>query len=183
MIKSIGKIIEKYSKSISECEDKISELVLKYYNNFIIKFIEKNSENIDILIKYLIRVDISSNNAKNAFDYRYSRPIIEDNSNSEKSSFVNIKNMRHPLIERIQDELDYVGNDIIINKDGILLYGINASGKSSFMKAVGLNIIMAQSGMFVPAENMIYYPYKKIFTIFRFYLSWISDTSFSFSAP
>ena len=162
--KITNKFIEKYSKSISECEDKISELVLKYYNNFIIKFIEKNSENIDILIKYLIRVDISSNNAKNAFDYRYSRPIIEDNSNSEKSSFVNIKNMRHPLIERIQDELDYVGNDIIINKDGILLYGINASGKSSFMKAVGLNIIMAQSGMFVPAENMIYYPYKKIFT-------------------
>ena len=162
--KITNKFIEKYSKSISEYEDKISELVLKYYNNFIIKFIEKNSENIDILIKYLIRVDISSNNAKNAFEYRYTRPIIEDNRDSDKSSFVNIKNMRHPLIERIQDELDYVGNDITINKDGVLLYGINASGKSSFMKAVGLNIIMAQSGMFVSAENMKYYPYKKIFT-------------------
>jgi DNA mismatch repair protein MutS len=32
------------------------------------------------------------------------------------------------------------------------------------MKAVGLNIIMAQSGMFVAAENMVYYPYKRIFT-------------------
>jgi DNA mismatch repair protein MutS len=136
-------------------------------------FIEKNNDDIDILIKYLVRTDIAANNAKNAFDYRYKRPIISFNEQGEcdeqeeqerESSFINMKNMRHPLIERIQDELEYVGNDVKINKEGILLYGINASGKSSFMKAVGLNIIMAQSGMFVAAEKMVYYPYKRIFT-------------------
>ena len=173
---------EKLSKNISKYNDEISELVLRYYNDFVKTFIEKNNDNIDILIKYLVRTDIAANNAKNAFDYRYKRPIISfkntediqsqsdndeytDNYQEEsESSFINMKNMRHPLIERIHDELEYVGNDVKINKNGILLYGINASGKSSFMKAVGLNIIMAQSGMFVAAENMVYYPYKRIFT-------------------
>ena len=171
--KITNKDTEKLSKNISAYNDEISELVLKYYNEFVKMFIEKNNDDIDILIKYLVRTDIAANNAKNAFDYRYKRPIISFNERGEcdereeqerESSFINMKNMRHPLIERIQDELEYVGNDVKINKEGILLYGINASGKSSFMKAVGLNIIMAQSGMFVAAEKMVYYPYKRIFT-------------------
>lgn len=162
--KITNKSIEKYSKNISNNNDIISELVSKYYNAFILKFVETNSENIDILIKYISRIDISSNNAKNAFDYCYKRPVIDNTIKDRDFSFADIKNMRHPIIERIQDELEYVGNDIFINKDGILLYGINASGKSSFMKAVGLNIIMAQSGMFVAADKMLYYPYKRIFT-------------------
>jgi DNA mismatch repair protein MutS len=75
-----------------------------------------------------------------------------------------MKNMRHPIIERIQDDVEYIGNDIELNENGILLYGINASGKSSYMKAIGLNIIMAQAGMYVAADEMRYYPYNSIFT-------------------
>lgn len=172
--KITNKETEKLSKNIWQYNEEIAKLVLKYYNEFVIEFIEKNNKNIDILIKYLVRTDIAANNAKNAFDYRYKRPKISfdysgdedvgDEDGERESSFINMKNMRHPLIERIHDELEYVGNDVIINKDGVLLYGINASGKSSFMKAVGLNIIMAQSGMYVAADKMEYYPYKRIFT-------------------
>lgn len=68
-----------------------------------------------------------------------------DTEDERESSFINIKNMRHPLIERLHDELEYVGNDVRINKDGILLYGINASGKSSFMKAVGFKYYYGSS--------------------------------------
>ena len=42
---------------------------------------------------------------------------------------------------------------------GILLFGTNAAGKSSLMKSIGLNIIMAQAGMFVAAESLTYKPY------------------------
>ena len=48
--------------------------------------------------------------------------------------------------------------------NGILLYGVNASGKSSLMKSVGLCIIMAQCGMFVPCSEFIYKPYHNVFT-------------------
>lgn len=44
------------------------------------------------------------------------------------------------------------------------MYGTNAVGKSSFIKAIGISIIMAQAGFFVPAKTFSYYPYQHIFT-------------------
>jgi len=156
--------IIKESNNIVEYSQQISQLVLSHYKEFVINFVNNNANILDIIVKYLVRVDIAANSAKNAFDYCYTRPVIDCITTSEKSSFMESTNMRHPIIERIQDDFQYVGNNISLNKNGILLYGINASGKSSFMKAVGLNIIMAQAGMFVSASSFKYYPYHSIFT-------------------
>ena len=46
----------------------------------------------------------------------------------------------------------------------MLLFGTNASGKSSLMKAIGINIIMAQSGMYVAASDFKFKPYTQLFT-------------------
>ena len=46
----------------------------------------------------------------------------------------------------------------------MLLYGINAIGKSSLIKAIGICIIMAQTGFFVPCSNLTFKPYHHIFT-------------------
>jgi len=48
--------------------------------------------------------------------------------------------------------------------NGILLYGTNAVGKTSFIKAIGISIIMAQSGLYVPASKFEYFPYNTLFT-------------------
>jgi DNA mismatch repair protein MutS len=74
--------------------------------------------------------------------------------------------VRHPIIEQIHTDIPYISNDLGLgnNKDGLLIYGINSSGKSSLMKSIGLCIIMAQSGMYVPAKEFEYSPYKSIFT-------------------
>ena len=45
-----------------------------------------------------------------------------------------------------------------------MLYGLNAAGKSVLMKAIGINIIMAQAGFFVAAKQFTYYPYKSLYT-------------------
>tara|TARA_B100000795_G_C22805535_1_gene444623 strand:+ start:2052 stop:4877 length:2826 start_codon:yes stop_codon:yes gene_type:complete len=156
--------IAKESNNINTYNEKISKLVFNKYTEFMNNFVENNNEILDKLIKYLIRIDIASCCAKNAYENCYKRPTIDIEKTKKLSSFISIKNMRHPIIERIQDDIEYVGNDVEINEDGILLYGINASGKSSFMKAIGLNIIMAQAGMYVAAESMSYYPYNSIFT-------------------
>jgi DNA mismatch repair ATPase MutS len=100
---------ERLSKNISKYNEEIAALVLNYYNEFVREFIEKNNNNIDILIKYLVRTDIAANNAKNAFDYRYKRPIIsldasddsceceedtdETDEGERESSFINMKNI------------------------------------------------------------------------------------------
>jgi len=164
MYKLTNANIIKESSNIVEYSQQISQLVLSHYREFVINFVSNNACILDIIVKYLIRVDIAANSAKNAFDYCYTRPVIDCITTSEKSSFMESTDMRHPIIERIQDDFQYVGNNISLNKNGILLYGINASGKSSFMKAVGLNIIMAQAGMFVSASSFKYYPYHSIFT-------------------
>ena len=160
--------IIKESNNIAEYSQQISQLVLSHYKEFVIKFIDSTVDTFDLIIKYLIRVDIAANSAKNAYDYCYVRPVIDCDATAgesyDGSSFIEAVDMRHPIIERIQDDFQYVGNNISLNKNGILLYGINASGKSSFMKAVGLNIIMAQAGMFVSASSFKYFPYHSIFT-------------------
>ena len=47
---------------------------------------------------------------------------------------------------------------------GILLYGTNAVGKTSFIKSVGIAVIMAQAGLYVPCSSFTYYPYSSLFT-------------------
>ena len=74
--------------------------------------------------------------------------------------------MRHCLIEHLQTNEIYVSNDLSLGKDvnGILLYGTNAVGKTSFIKSLGIAVIMAQAGLYVPCSEFTYYPYTAIFT-------------------
>uniref|UniRef100_A0A6C0LJ09 DNA mismatch repair proteins mutS family domain-containing protein n=1 Tax=viral metagenome TaxID=1070528 RepID=A0A6C0LJ09_9ZZZZ len=160
-LKLVSDEINEASLTIETIEQKIQSIVIKEYLNFLTKFLMENKGKLDIIINELTELDINNCNAKNAFDYCYYKPSIIQNS---PNSFIKSENLRHPIIERIYNEIEYVGNDISLNQDGILLYGINSSGKSSFMKAVGLSIIMAQAGMFVPSTSFEYYPYNHIMT-------------------
>ena len=112
------------------------------------------------IVDFIGTVDVASTSAKNADVFRYKRPIVSDH----EQSCIQAKGVRHPLIERIQIDIPYVANDVTIGGNGILLHGINASGKSSYMKSIGMNLIMAQAGMFVAAENWTFTPYLDIFT-------------------
>ena len=115
-------------------------------------------------INYISNVDILFTKSFLAMEYNYCRPVIKDKY--DNVSYLEAKDMRHVLIEHINKEEAYVPNDISLNKDknGILLYGTNAVGKSSLIKSIGISVILAQSGMFVPCSEFIYYPYKSIFT-------------------
>ena len=94
----------------------------------------------------------------------YSKPDIINSNNS----YFNTIELRHPIVEFINKDVEYhphslgLGNN---NKlDGILLYGINSSGKSTLMKSVGLNIILAQIGYYVSAKEFELSPYESLFT-------------------
>lgn len=113
------------------------------------------------LVTFIATLDVGVTSAKHADTFRYTRPIVV-----EDRSFIRARSVRHPLIERVQTDLPYIANDVDIGggKNGILLHGINASGKSSYMKSIGVNIIMAQAGMFVAAESWEFAPYLDVFT-------------------
>jgi len=111
--------------------------------------------------QFLSLIDYLCNNAKVAIKNGYYRPVIDSNN---EISYVDVEELRHPIIERIIKG-KYITNDIRLDekKLGILLYGVNSCGKSSLAKALGLSIIMAQAGMFVPCK-MKFTPKTSIIT-------------------
>ena len=122
---------------------------------------------------YISELDFYNSGAIVANTFHYVKPSINKSNessdyDSNQDSFLDIKGFRHPIIERIQFDTNYVKNDIILgndsNEDGILLFGLNGVGKSSFMKAIGLNVILAQIGYYVAADSFNYYPFNNIFT-------------------
>ena len=74
-----------------------------------------------------------------------------------------IEGLRHPLLETQQTRQSYVKHDISLD-GGWLIYGVNASGKSSLMKATGIAVILAQAGCPVPATTMRIRPYDAAFS-------------------
>jgi DNA mismatch repair protein MutS len=81
----------------------------------------------------------------------------------ERSS-LEAKQLRHLLIEQIQQNETYVANDVTLGQNGILLYGTNAVGKTSLIRAIGIAVILAQSGFYVPCAKFAYSPFKSIYT-------------------
>ena len=114
------------------------------------------------IVQFIGFIDVSSTIAKVSIINNYCQPKIINRSQGD--SYLDAKDIRHPIIEKIQDNIEYIPNDISLSKDGILLYGTNACGKSTLMKSVGLSLILAQAGFYVPCSSFEYYPYHHIFT-------------------
>ena len=154
--------INSLCKNISNIKISMKDLITSVYNKFVSNF-EKFQNKIESIINFITIIDVLYTKATLAKKYNYCKPNIVK---SDKS-FVDAKKLRHCLIETFQTTELYVTNDIALgdNKtDGILLYGTNAVGKTTIIRALGISIIMAQAGLYVPSSEFNYMPYKYIFT-------------------
>ena len=109
--------------------------------------------------KTISEIDVLQSFALISEKYRYVRPTITETRN------LKILESRHPVVERvIKDE--YVPNDIIMeeNTNVLLITGPNMAGKSTYMRQLGITIIMAQIGCFVPASEAKIPIFDQIFT-------------------
>lgn len=116
------------------------------------------------IAKFVGKIDVIICKAYLAKKYHYCRPEILF---SAKKACVNAMELRHVLIENLLQNEIYVPNNISLGigeVDGILLYGTNAVGKTSFIRALGIAIIMAQSGMYVPCSKFEYKPYQAMYS-------------------
>ncbi len=143
---------------------KIATTVREKYIEFKEILTTKYGEMMDKIIRFIAEIDVVKSHRRCANEYGYHRPVVQDRDGGD--SYVAAKGIRHPIIEVIEDKKAYVTNDVYLGKDcrGFLLYGVNGVGKSSLSKAVGINIIMAQMGMYVPSKEFHYYPFTKLFT-------------------
>jgi DNA mismatch repair protein MutS len=109
-------------------------------------------------------IDFINSGAICAIQNHYSKPILQTKNNS----YFKAKELRHPIVEKINSKTNYIPHDIELGHEtdqyGILLYGINSAGKSTLMKAIGLNIILAQIGYFTSTTYFEFYPYQNLFT-------------------
>ena len=149
-------------KNILNIKTSMKELIYFVFNQFVTSF-EDYQTKLEAIIHFITLIDILYAKGTIAKKYNYCKPNIVKGD----KSFVNAKNLRHCLIEQLQNNELYVTNDILLGdgkNDGLLLYGTNAVGKTSLIRALGISVIMAQAGLFVPCSSFHYFPYNYIFT-------------------
>ena len=96
-----------------------------------------------------------------AEDQNYVKPTVDN------EGIIDIKEGRHPVIEKILPSGGFVQNDTYLDKDQnrlAIITGPNMAGKSTYMRQVALITLMAQCGSFVPAETAKIGIVDKIFT-------------------
>jgi len=185
-VKITSAFTDDLSDRIMKNRRKIVTLVKEKYVNLQALYERRYSLLFDRVIAYVSDLDVGVSSSKVAQMYKHSRPMIVEAKTDE--NFMQIMQLRHPLIELQERGGLYVPNDIVMGNreymdlphpktvmlevgvhdghdiNGVLLYGINSSGKSSLMKSIGIATLMAQSGFFVSAAVMKFTLFDSLFT-------------------
>ena len=151
--------LKEYEEKVITAKSKIEALEYELFK----KLTSEIKEHIDSLYKLANRIanlDIVSNFAHIATKNSYVKPEMDE------GEILEIKGGRHPIVENLIPSGTYVKNDIILDEKNnlIILTGPNMSGKSTYMKQVALNIIMAHIGSYVAADYAKIPIVDKIFT-------------------
>jgi len=158
------KKIKEISSELVNLKLALAKKLKEAFKNDMKIFLEKNNKLLHNVSTKVAYIDFINSGAICAIQNHYSKPTI----NVTECSFFKAKEMRHPIVERISTEVSYVPHDIELGhgtqQDGILLYGINSSGKSTLMKAIGLNIVLAQIGYYTATSSFTFSPYTSLFT-------------------
>ncbi|MCI6736908.1 MAG: DNA mismatch repair protein MutS, partial [Intestinibacter sp.] len=113
------------------------------------KYIYDNIDRIQNVAKIIANIDVFTSFATVADLNNYVKPNIND------SNKLDIKNGRHPVVESIVGEENFVPNDTYLNDDENIINiitGPNMSGKSTYMRQSAIIVLMAHMGSFVPAD-------------------------------
>ncbi len=127
------------------------------------------------IVTFIAETDVNLNLALRAEEYGYCLPEFVE-SPSMRSGLC-AEGLRHGILERIRTDVTYIPHNVALgslattsdinpcsSESGILLFGVNSSGKSSLMKAIGLSVLLAQAGCPVPATRFCIAPYSSVFT-------------------
>ena len=188
-VKIFCKLTEDISDKYVHNLRKIIELNKHVFKEKLSEFEKKFATLLEELVQFIAEIDLTVSNIKTAKKYNYTCPKIVKANDDE--NFLELIDLRHPIIEANEDQGIYVPNDIILGqlayaskeqkdnviikhsnpisvKDnkmhGVLLYGINSSGKSSLMKSIGIAVILAQAGFYVPAKSMRFSIFDAVYT-------------------
>ena len=159
---------ERYiTEQLKEFETKIlgaqEKIISIEYNIFveIRNHIKEHLTQIQDTARRIALIDVTASLAEAAATYNYVRPEIRTNGGIE------IKDGRHPLVERMLTSDLFVPNDTNLKHktcEIMVITGPNMAGKSTYMRQVAMLTLMAQIGSFVPAREASISPVDRIFT-------------------
>ena len=154
----INPLLKEKEKIILSSEEKIINLEYELFISIRDKCLEYIRD-IQEIAKIISEIDVLSTFSIICSKYNYVRPIINDDN------VINIIESRHPVVEAFIKE-EYVPNDIVMdeNTNILLITGPNMAGKSTYMRQLGIIVIMAQIGCFIPAKSGTLPIFDKIFT-------------------
>ncbi len=153
--------LKEWEEKILNAEEKIFALEKQLFDQVRAAAAER-SEEILQNGRLMAMLDCCASLADVAADRKYVCPVVEE------SERLLIRGGRHPVIETLLPPGEsYTPNDVDLNPEEaqiIILTGPNMSGKSSYLRQVGLMVLLAQMGSFVPAEEAVIGIVDKIYT-------------------
>ena len=152
--------LKNLENQILGAEEKVVSLEYEAFSN-IREEIESKILRIQKTAEVISTLDVLCSFATVAEDLNYVKPIVD------KDGIIDIKDGRHPVIEKMLPTGSFVQNDTFMNKQEerlSIITGPNMAGKSTYMRQVALITLMAQVGSFVPASYAKIGVVDKIFT-------------------
>ncbi len=187
-----SKQIREITSANEEAKTKLSREMELIFQNYMTAFAKYDAE-FTTIIKYTTEMDVLQGKAYTAHKYNYCKPALEPSDTPNAFfRFTGIRHpliehlQTNELYVTNSLALNAAGAGATAQgataqgataqgataqgataqdeASGILLYGTNAVGKTSFIKSVGIAIIMAQAGLYVPCNTFTYQPYRNVFT-------------------
>ena len=153
--------LKEYEEKILHAEEKILALETQLFTEVRMTIVA-HAEAIQSNAFAIAQLDCYMSLAAAAKEFNYTRPEVNESTSLE------IIAGRHPVIERLLPPGEkYIPNDVRLDTDAdqiVILTGPNMSGKSSYLRQVGLIVLLAQVGSFVPARKATIGLVDKIFT-------------------
>ena len=150
--------------TLSYLQDRAQQLFTQYYSDFLGEFERTQYTTVASISRAIARLDVLLCRAYNAVRLGLQCPEIDTGGGA---AAVRATGVRHLLIEQLLKKETYTPNDLCLDGNpitGMLLYGINSSGKTSLLRSLGICIVLAQSGHFVPCTRFVFRPYRALFT-------------------
>jgi len=152
--------LKEYESLILNAQEKITDLEAAIFRQ-VCQQISAAGEHILVTARAIAKIDAFCSFAEVAAHHGYVRPKLTT------GDIVDIKEGRHPVVERAIGSDNFVPNDTYLsNEDNqlIILTGPNMSGKSTYLRQVALIVLLAQTGSFIPAESATIGIVDRIFT-------------------
>ena len=152
--------LKNMENQILGAEEKVIKLELEAFRQ-IREEIAKNVKRMQKTAEAISSLDVLTSFAQVAEEMNYCKPEIN------KDGILDIKEGRHPVIEKMLSSGEFVSNDTYLDTEEnrlAIITGPNMAGKSTYMRQVALITLMAQVGSFVPATRATIGVVDKIFT-------------------